>query len=159
MNKGLLWMVLIVLFLWAAPPGAVAQEVAAPVKEAVPAAPAGSTETTEPAPAKKEAAPKAKEQAIPEVVVESKRLVEKQDQITIKAEGLPANVKVVTEEEIKRTTYTGNYADILRKIPGVLVSNYASPVMGDRIGMRGFSGSHGRQVAVFVDGMPMNLND
>jgi|GEM_PF-1136786 outer membrane receptor protein involved in Fe transport len=158
MHKGLLLLGLILLALWAAPATA-AGGGAATEKEAMPAGQEAATATNAATSAKKEAKPEGTEQALPEVVVESARLVEKQDQITIKAEGLPANVEVVTKEEIKRTAYTGNYAEILRKIPGVIVNNYASPVMGDRIGMRGFSGSHGRQVAVFVDGMPMNLND
>lgn len=159
MNIRWLLMGLLLLTLCAAPATAAAQEGAAPAKEAVPAAQEASTGTKEATPAKKEATPRAKEQALPEVVVETERLVERQDKITIKAEGLPAKVNVVTKEDLEKTTYTGNYVDILRKIPGVLTSNYASPVQGDRIGMRGFSGSHGRQVAVFVDGMPMNLND
>lgn len=100
----------------------------------------------------------AAEEDIPEVVVESQRLVEKQDKITIKPEGLPANVNIVTKEDLEKTPVT-NYLDIFRKIPGVYVSKYSSAFMGDRISMRGFTGNHSREVAVFVDGMPMNMLD
>lgn len=158
MNAGWLLMGLLLLTLYAAPAIAAAQENAAPGK-ATPVAQEDSTATQEAVPAKKEAARKGKEQALPEVVVETKRLVEKQDTITIKSEGLPAEVNIITEEDLKKTPYTGNYQDILRKVPGVYMSRYASPGMGDQIGMRGFAGSHGRQVAVFIDGMPMNFKD
>jgi outer membrane receptor for ferrienterochelin and colicin len=94
------------------------------------------------------------EQAMPEVLVEEERLVEEQGSITIKPEGLPAEVNVITKDDLKMTPYKGNYLDILRTIPGVFVSKYPGDY-GDKIGMRGFAGGHGRQVAVFVDNMPM----
>ncbi|MFZ5450614.1 MAG: TonB-dependent receptor [Thermodesulfobacteriota bacterium] len=98
-----------------------------------------------------------KEQALPEVLVESERLVEDQDKITIKPEGLPAKVNIVTKEDLKKTPYTGDYMDMFRNIPGVYTSKLNGDY-GDRIGMRGFYPSN-NQVAIFVDGMPMNLFD
>ena len=52
-----------------------------------PAAQAASATSTEDTPTQKAATPKAKEQAMDEVLVETERLVEKQDKITIKSEG------------------------------------------------------------------------
>lgn len=158
MNKGWLLTGLLLLTLWAAPATAAAQE-AAPAKEGTTAAQEDSAATQEVTPAKREATPKPKEQAIPEVVVESQRLVEKQDTITIRSEGLPADVNIITKEDLKKTPYTGDYLDLFRKIPGVYTSKYTGGDYGDRIGMRGFASGHGVQVAVFVDGMPMNLLD
>ena len=100
------------------------------------------------------AAPKAKEQAIPEVVVESERLVEKQDQITIKPEGLPADVNIVTKEDLKMTPYTGDAIQMLRTVPGIDVQVFPRGDMGVQLGMRGFIGNN--VTAVFVDGMPLN---
>jgi len=99
-----------------------------------------------------------KEQAIPEMVVESERLVEEQSKVTVKSEGLPSEVNVITKEDIKKMPIT-DYLDVFRKIPGVVVSKYTGGDYGDRIGMRGFSSGHGMQVAFFVDNMPMNLLD
>jgi outer membrane receptor protein involved in Fe transport len=97
---------------------------------------------------------KEKEQALPEVVVESERLVEKQDQVTIKPEGLPADVKIVTKEDLKMTPYTGDAIQMLRQVPGMDVQVFPRGDMGVQLGMRGFIGNN--VTAVFVDGMPLN---
>jgi outer membrane receptor protein involved in Fe transport len=132
-----LLMAILLLTLGAAPARAAAQEGTAPVKEAI---------------------PKIKEQAIPEVVVESERLVEKQDKVTIKSEGMPAKVNVITKDDLENTPYTGNYLDMFRNSPGVSISKYTGGNFGDGIAMRGFSaGAHGANTAFFVDGMPMNV--
>ena len=151
MNVRWLLMGLLLLTLCAAPASAAAQEGVAAQKEAIPAAQEASTAT-------KEATPGSKEKDMPELVVETERLMEQQDQITIKPEGLPANVNIITKEDLKRTPYKGNYLDIIRTIPGISVSKYPGDY-GDKIGMRGFAGGHGREVAVFVDNMPMNMLD
>lgn len=101
---------------------------------------------------------KAKEPALPEIVVEAERPVKKQEEVTIKAEGLPAKVNIITKEDLKRMPIT-DYLDMFRKIPGVFVQKYTGGDFGDAIGMRGFTSGHGRQTAFFVDGMPMNTLD
>ncbi len=125
-----------------------------------PAAQEATTATSEDTPTPKEATPKAKEQAMDEVVVETERLVEKQDTITIKPEGLPAEVNVITKDDLKKTPYTGNYLDMFRNVAGLNVSKYTGGNFGDGIAMRGFSGgSHGANTSFFVDGMPLNVMD
>jgi outer membrane receptor protein involved in Fe transport len=155
MNKGLLLMGLFLLTLCAAPAGAAQQEGAAPAKEAIPATQEAENASKEATPAKKEVAPKVKEQAIPEVVVESERLVEKQDQVTIKAEGLPAEVTVLTKKDVEKTPYTGDITQIFRPVPGMYVASfvgYTPPALG----MRGFKSWRGSQTGIFIDGVPMN---
>ena len=99
------------------------------------------------------------EQAIDEIVVESKRIVEEQSKVTIKSEGLPAKVNVITKDDLERMPYKGDILDILRQVPGVHARKASIAETGDHIGMRGFSGGHGKMVAYFVDGMPMNVFD
>ncbi|MFZ5450617.1 MAG: TonB-dependent receptor [Thermodesulfobacteriota bacterium] len=103
---------------------------------------------------------KEKERALPEVVVESERLVEEQGKITIKSEGLPAEVNIITKEDLEQTPYTGDYLDMLRNVPGVNIARYTGGNFGSGISMRGFAaGAHGANTAFFVDGMPMNVMD
>ena len=94
------------------------------------------------------------ELAIEEVVVESERLVEEQGKVTIKSEGLPAEVNIVTKEDLKKTPYTGDFLDILRKVPGVTALRIPRGDIGPQIAMRGFQDFD--VVAFYVDGMPMN---
>ena len=138
---------ILLLTLCAAPAPAAAQEGVAAEKTAMPAAP-------EDTPTKKEATPKAKEQAMDEVLVETERQVERQEKITIKSEGLPAEVNIITKEDLKKMPYTGSYLDILRQVPGVVINQYPRGDTGHQVGLRGFMNNNG--VAIFVDGMPMN---
>jgi outer membrane receptor protein involved in Fe transport len=149
-----LLMGILLLTLVAAPSWAAAQEGTNPVKEAIPAAQETSTATKEATPTKKEATPRAKEQALPEVVVESERLVEKQDTVTIKAEGLPAKVNIVTKEDVQKTPMI-DILDVLRNVPGVQIAKYPGGTP-PAIGMRGFRSWRGSQVGVFIDGVPIN---
>lgn len=98
------------------------------------------------------------EQALEEMVVEAERPVARQEKITVKSEGLPTGVTVITREDLKRMPVT-SYLDIFRRQPGVYVSKYTGGDFGDRIGLRGFSSGHGMQVAFMVDGVPMNVLD
>ncbi|MEW6658923.1 MAG: TonB-dependent receptor [Thermodesulfobacteriota bacterium] len=158
MNKGLLLILMgmLLLTLGAAPVRGTEKEGAAPDKEATPAAQESSSATQEAATPKKEATPKAKEQALPEVVVETQRLVEKKDKVTIKSEGLPAEVNVITKEDIEKMPVR-NYTDMFRQVPGVKVTKYDRGDLGDSIAFRGFSSGHSGQVAYFIDGVPMYL--
>lgn len=94
-----------------------------------------------------------------ELLVEAERGVTEQGAVTIRTEGLPANVTIITREDIKRIPTTGSYLDLFRLSPGVYVTKYTGGDFGDRIGMRGFASGHGVQTAFFVDGMPMNVLD
>lgn len=93
-------------------------------------------------------------QVLEEILVETERVVEKQNQITIRPEGLPAQVNIITPDEVQRTPYTGDVLDVLRKVPGLNIQKYPRGDMGHQIGLRGFIGNNG--VAIVIDGMPMN---
>jgi outer membrane receptor protein involved in Fe transport len=50
-----------------------------------------------------------------------------------------------------------SYGDMFRPLPGFYVSNYGQGAIGYGIGLRGFTeAEHGRDIAVSVDGMPLN---
>lgn len=93
-------------------------------------------------------------QVLDEILVESERVVEQQNRLTIRPEGLPAQVNIITRDEVQRTPYTGDVLDIMRKVPGINIQKYPRGDMGHQIGLRGFIGNNG--VAIFIDGMPMN---
>jgi outer membrane receptor protein involved in Fe transport len=99
----------------------------------------------------------AAEKEMDEVLVETERLVTDQGKITIKPEGLPANVNVITREDVKKTPYTGDYLDLFRNIPGVQIRRFAGDLIPTGVGMRGFGGGHGTNQAYFVDGVPINF--
>jgi len=80
--------------------------------------------------------------------------VQKQD-ISFSPEALPANVSVVTGDDVK-TKQVNHYLDMLRDVPGLSLSTYGQGGIGDGIGMRGFFSDHGSQVAFYVDGVPLN---
>jgi len=68
----------------------------------------------------------------------------------------PASVTIVGAEDIAETAVF-SYGDILRPVAGVTVNNFGQGGVAYGIALRGFpSGSHGKDVAVFVDGIPMN---
>jgi len=68
----------------------------------------------------------------------------------------PASVSVYGAEKIEATPVF-SYGDILRPAAGVTVNNFGQGGVAYGISLRGFpSGSHGKDVAIFVDGIPMN---
>lgn len=48
-------------------------------------------------------------------------------------------------------------SDVLRQVPGLMVSQHAGGGKSDQYFLRGFDADHGTDVAVFVDGIPVNL--
>jgi outer membrane receptor protein involved in Fe transport len=68
----------------------------------------------------------------------------------------PAHTTIVSSEEIKALPVT-TYGDIFRPIAGFNISNYSQGVIGYGLTLRGFTdGEHGRDVAYFIDGVPVN---
>ena len=69
---------------------------------------------------------------------------------------LPANSTVIDAAEIARLPVQ-SYGDLFRPVAGFDVSNYGQGGVGYGIALRGFSDAeHGRDVAVFIDGVPVN---
>lgn len=50
-----------------------------------------------------------------------------------------------------------NASDLLRQAPGLVVSQHAGGGKADQLFLRGFDADHGTDVALFVDGVPVNL--
>lgn len=48
-------------------------------------------------------------------------------------------------------------SDILRQVPGLIVSQHAGGGKADQYFIRGFDADHGTDIAVFADGVPVNL--
>ncbi len=98
----------------------------------------------------------AKITTIPEIVVEGETITEDKGNVSIKSEALPSSVQVITKEEIEKMPVR-HYLDIFRKTPAIITSHYGQGDVADGFGMRGYSSGHGSQVAIFVDGVPMNI--
>lgn len=52
---------------------------------------------------------------------------------------------------------TATPSDILRLVPGLLIAQHAGGGKADQIFLRGFDADHGTDVAIFVDGIPVNM--
>src|SRR5207237_643362 len=48
-------------------------------------------------------------------------------------------------------------SDVLRQIPGLVVSQHAGGGKSDQYFIRGFDADHGTDIAIFADGVPVNL--
>ncbi|HET9622558.1 MAG TPA: TonB-dependent receptor [Kofleriaceae bacterium] len=123
----------------------------APAAEAAPApdpAPAA-----EPAPAPAPAAPPAPSDA--ELVAASQadaEIIEISD--TAPAES--ASSVHISEDDLKYRSRT-QVSDILRQVPGLMVSQHAGGGKSDQYFIRGFDADHGTDLAIFADGVPVNL--
>jgi outer membrane receptor protein involved in Fe transport len=60
------------------------------------------------------------------------------------------------ERELRRRPH-GQPSDVLRQTPGLMVSQHAGGGKSDQYFLRGFDADHGTDVALFVDGIPVNL--
>ena len=68
----------------------------------------------------------------------------------------PANVTVLGRKELDQKTIT-TYGDIFRGLTGVYVNEYGQGLVAYEIKFRGFASGHGRDVAEFLDGVPLNI--
>ncbi len=98
----------------------------------------------------------AKVTSIDEIVVEGEAIIEDKGNISVKSETLPTAVQVITKEDLERMTIR-HYLDMFRKTPGIITSHYGQGDVADGFGMRGYQSGHGSQVAIFVDGVPINI--
>lgn len=85
----------------------------------------------------------------------------KLDDIHVKGQGLhrddlATTVNIVPAETFEEKHYN-RIEEVLQDVPGVEIGNYSQAGVANLIQMRGFtSGGHGGDVAVFVDGIPLN---
>jgi outer membrane receptor protein involved in Fe transport len=59
-------------------------------------------------------------------------------------------------EDLRRRPRT-EPSDVLRQVPGLVVAQHAGGGKADQYFLRGFDADHGTDVAIFVDGVPVNL--
>jgi len=66
-----------------------------------------------------------------------------------------------TEQTIRQKDFelrpTTTPSDILRLIPGLLIAQHQGGGKADQIFLRGFDADHGTDVAIFIDGIPVNM--
>ena len=69
---------------------------------------------------------------------------------------LPAAVTVLDAPAISRLP-VATYGDLFRSLPGFNVSNYGQGAVGYGLSLRGYSeAEHGRDIAYYIDGVPIN---
>ncbi len=82
---------------------------------------------------------------------------ESRTDVTANAAALPAPTTILDSNYILRTPILNNYVDLFRPLPGVNVNNLGQGGVGNAITIRGFTDlEHGRDVAYFIDGVPIN---
>jgi len=66
-----------------------------------------------------------------------------------------------TEQTIRAKDFelrpTATPSDVLRTVPGLFIAQHAGGGKADQIFLRGFDADHGTDVAIFVDGIPVNM--
>lgn len=80
-------------------------------------------------------------------------------EVTVDSTGLPAEVTVITAEEISTLNIGRDISNIFRRVPGVVANNIDQGDTGNGFRMRGFAtqGTHGADTAVYIDGVPQNM--
>lgn len=75
------------------------------------------------------------------------------------SDSLPAAVSTITQEDIRTLNVDRDISNIYRRVPGVVANNIDQGDTGNGFRMRGFTtnGTHGADVAVYVDGVPQNI--
>ncbi len=70
-------------------------------------------------------------------------------------------VSTATEQTIRQKDFelrpTTTPSDILRLVPGLFIAQHQGGGKADQIFLRGFDADHGTDVAVFIDGIPVNF--
>jgi len=59
-------------------------------------------------------------------------------------------------DDLKRRSRT-QVSDILRQVPGLMVSQHAGGGKSDQYFIRGFDADHGTDIAIYADGIPVNM--
>ncbi len=62
----------------------------------------------------------------------------------------------LSREDLKFRSRT-QVSDILRQVPGLMVSQHAGGGKSDQYFIRGFDADHGTDIAIYADGIPVNL--
>jgi outer membrane receptor protein involved in Fe transport len=62
----------------------------------------------------------------------------------------------ITRDDLKYRSTT-QISDILRQVPGLMVSQHAGGGKSDQYFIRGFDADHGTDIAIYADGVPVNM--
>jgi len=62
----------------------------------------------------------------------------------------------ITRDDLQYRSQT-QISDILRQVPGLMVSQHAGGGKSDQYFIRGFDADHGTDIAIFADGVPVNM--
>ena len=62
----------------------------------------------------------------------------------------------LTLDDLERRSRT-QVSDILRQVPGLMVSQHAGGGKSDQYFIRGFDADHGTDIAIYADGIPVNM--
>jgi hypothetical protein len=62
----------------------------------------------------------------------------------------------LSRDDLERRSRT-QVSDILRQVPGLMVSQHAGGGKSDQYFIRGFDADHGTDIAIFADGIPVNM--
>jgi outer membrane receptor protein involved in Fe transport len=77
-------------------------------------------------------------------------------ELSTAASALPAASTTLDTKRLERAPVS-TYGDLFRSLPGFDVANYGQGSIGYGMAMRGYSeGDHGRDIAYFIDGVPVN---
>jgi outer membrane receptor protein involved in Fe transport len=105
----------------------------------------------------------ATEEALPTVTIVERRRAEGRPgvrtAVTLDPAALPSAHTTIEREELANTNVGRDISNVFRRVPGVLANNIDQGDTGNGFRMRGFAtqGTHGADVAVYVDGMPQNM--
>ncbi len=76
--------------------------------------------------------------------------------ITEDVDAAPASVTTLSKRDLDNKTIT-TYGDIYRGVTGMHVMEYGQGLIAYGVTMRGFDEGHGRNIATYLDGMPLNV--
>lgn len=90
-------------------------------------------------------------------VMPSLSLITEESAISMSSEALPTQVQTVTKQEIERFPVR-TLSDLFRTVPGVRAFSQERGDIGETMQIRGNSGGHGQNTAIYVDGVPQNFS-
>ncbi|MGE4294461.1 MAG: TonB-dependent receptor [Campylobacterales bacterium] len=76
--------------------------------------------------------------------------------LSMESQTLPAGVSVLEAPQIEAMSVS-HYLDFFRQTPGMTTGSMGQGDVVDYLGLRGFDGGHGGSIAVYIDGMPVNM--
>lgn len=76
--------------------------------------------------------------------------------VTEDIDAAPASVTTLGKRDLDSKTLT-TYGDIYRGVTGMHVMEYGQGLVAYGVTMRGFDEGHGRNIATYLDGMPLNV--